>query len=137
MEYKHRDVRVSTSAGDLASDCPQSEKIRAEKRTMWSPKACDRVYSLSCINFFFLTSHPPTTMSQFQSWLGKFRAMTNAGSLLCLNAWRSFRQATERLDGLARLVPDDKDELAEDQEIWVQAFGKAMVSQSLFDDSHS
>ena len=26
MKYKHRDVRVSTSAGDLASDCPQSEK---------------------------------------------------------------------------------------------------------------
>ena len=26
MEYKHRDVRVSTSVGDLASDCPQSEK---------------------------------------------------------------------------------------------------------------
>ena len=26
MEYKHRDVQVSTSAGDLASDYPQSEK---------------------------------------------------------------------------------------------------------------
>ena len=26
VEYKHRDVRVSTSAGDLASDCSQSEK---------------------------------------------------------------------------------------------------------------
>ena len=26
MEYKHRDVWVSTSVGDLASDCPQSEK---------------------------------------------------------------------------------------------------------------
>ena len=63
--------------------------------------------------------------------------MTNAGSLLCLNARRSFRQATERLDGLARSVPDDKDDLAEDQEIWVKAFGKAMVSLSLFDDSHS
>ena len=43
--------------------------------------------------------------------------MTNAGSLLCLNARRSFHQATERLDGLARSVPDDKDDLAEDQEI--------------------
>ena len=63
--------------------------------------------------------------------------MTDAGSLLRLNAWRSFRQATEWLDGLARLVPDDKDDLAEDQEIWVEAFGKAMVSLSLFDDSRS
>ena len=63
--------------------------------------------------------------------------MTDAGSLLRLNARRSFRQATERLDGLARSVPDDKDERAEDQEIWVQAFGNAMVSQSLFDDSRS
>ena len=104
---------------------------------MQSPKACDWVYSPSHINFFFLTSHPPTTMSQFQSRLDKFRAMTDAGSLLHLNARRSFCQATEQLDGLARLVPDDKDELAEDQEIWVQAFGKAMVSQSLFDDSRS
>ena len=63
--------------------------------------------------------------------------MTDAGSLLRLNAQHSFRQATERLDGLARSVPDDKDDLAEDQEIWVEAFGKAMVSLLLFDDSHS
>ena len=104
---------------------------------MQSLKACDRVYSPTCINFFFLTSHPPTTMSQFQSRLDKFHAMTNAGSLLRLNARRSFCQATEWLDRLARLVPDDKDELAKDQEIWVQAFRKAMVSQSLFDDSRS
>ena len=76
-------------------------------------------------------------MSQFQSRLDKFRAMTDTGSLLCLNAQRSFHQATEQLDGLARSVPDNKDELAEVQEIWVQAFGKAMVSQSLFDDSRS
>ena len=116
---------------------PSQQKIRAEKRTMQSLKACDRLYSPSRINFFFLTSHPPTTMSQFQSRLDKFRAMTNAGSILCLNARRSFRQATERLDGLARLVPNDKDDLAKDQEIWVEAFGKAMVSLSLFDNSCS
>ena len=63
--------------------------------------------------------------------------MTDAGSLLRLNARHSFRQATEWLDRLTRLVPDNKDELAEDQEIWVQVFRKAMVSQSLFDDSRS
>ena len=90
-----------------------------------------------CVNFFFLTSHPPTTMSQFQSRLDKFHAMTDAGSLLHLNARHSFCQATERLDGLARSVPDNKDELAKDQEIWVEAFRKAMVSHLLFDDSHS
>ena len=104
---------------------------------MQSPKACDRVYSPSRVNFFFLTSHPPTTMSQFQSRFDKFCAMTDAGSLLHLNTRRSFRQATEWLDGLTRLVPDNKNELAEDQEIWVQVFRKAMVSQSLFDDSCS
>ena len=98
---------------------------------------CDRLYSPSRVNFFFLTSHPPTTMSQFQSRLDKFRAMTDTGSLLRLNARRSFRQATKRLDGLARSVPDNKDDLAEDQEIWVEAFRKAMVSHSLFDDSRS
>ena len=76
-------------------------------------------------------------MSQFQSRLDKFHAMTDAGSLLHLNARHSFRQATERLEGLARSVPDDNDELAEDQEIWVEAFGRAMVSHPLFDDSHS
>ena len=69
-------------------------------------------------------------MSQFQSQLDKFHAMTDTGSLLCLNARRSFRQATKWLDRLARSVPNNKDELAEDQEIWVEAFGKAMVSQS-------
>ena len=104
---------------------------------MRSPKACDRVYSPSWVNFFFLTSHPPTTMSQFQSRFNKFCAMTDTGSLLRLNARHSFRQATEWLDRLTKLVPDNKDELAEDQEIWVQVFRKAMVSQSLFDNSHS
>ena len=63
--------------------------------------------------------------------------MTDAGSLLRLNARHSFHQATEQLNGLARSVPDDKDKLAEDQEIWVEAFGRAMVSHPLFDDSHS
>ena len=63
--------------------------------------------------------------------------MTDAGSLLRLDTWRSFRQATEQLNGLARSVPNDKDDLAEDQEIWVEAFGKAMVSLLLFDDSRS
>ena len=137
MEYKHRDVRVSTSAWTWLLTVPSQKKICAEKRTMRSPKACDWLYSPSHINFFFLTSHPPTTMSQFQSQLDKFHAMTDAGSLLHLNARRSFHQAAEQLDGLARLVPDNKDDLAEDQEIWVEAFGKAMVSLSLFDDSRS
>ena len=82
------------------------------------------------VTFFFLTSHPLTTMSQFQSRLDKFCAMTNTGSLLRLNARRSFCQATKQLDGLTRSVPNDKDELAKDQEIWVEVFGKAMVSQS-------
>ena len=90
-----------------------------------------------CVNFFFLTSHPPTTMSQFQSRLDKFCAITDASSLLHLNARHSFCQATKWLDGLIRSVLDDKDELAEDQEIWVEAFGKAMVSLLLFDDSCS
>ena len=76
-------------------------------------------------------------MSQFQSWLDKFRTMTDTGSLLHLNARHSFHQATERLNGLARSVPDDKDELAEDQEIWVEVFGRAMVSHPLFNDSRS
>ena len=63
--------------------------------------------------------------------------MTDASSLLCLNAQCSFRQATKHLNGLTRSVPDNKDDLAEDQEIWVEAFGKAMVSLLLFDDSRS
>ena len=41
------------------------------------------------------------------------------------------------MDSQGQYVPDDKDELAKDQEIWDQVFGKAMVSQSLFDDSYS
>ena len=82
------------------------------------------------VTFFFLTSHPPTIMSQFQSCIDKFCAMTDGGSILHLNAQHSFRQATEQLKGLARSVSNDKDELAEDQGIWVEAFSKAMVSQS-------
>ena len=69
-------------------------------------------------------------MLQFQSRLDKFCAMTDASSLLCLNTWHSFRQATEQLKELARSVPDNKNKLAEDQEIWMEAFIKAMVSHS-------
>ena len=97
---------------------------------MRSPKVYDWVYSPMRVTFFFLTSHPLTTMSQFQSCLDKFCTMTDASSLLHLNARCSFCQATEWLEGLARSVPNDKDELAEDQEIWVEAFDKALVSQS-------
>ena len=69
-------------------------------------------------------------MSQFQSRIDKFHAMTNAGSILCLNARCSFRQATEWLEGLTRSVSDDKNKLTKDQEIWLEVFGKAMVSHS-------
>ena len=78
---------------------------------MQSPKACDRVYSLTCI-----------------SHINKFHTMTDASSILHLNAQHSFRQATEQLKGPTRSVPDDKDKLVEDQEIWVEVFSKAMVS---------
>ena len=79
------------------------------------------------ITFFFLTSHSFTTMSQFQSHINKFHAMTDASSILHLNAQHSFHQATEQLKGLARSVPDNKDKLVEDQEIWMEAFGKAIA----------
>ena len=95
-------------------------------------------YIVRCTSTFsssLLTILPPCHNSNPGST--KFCAMTDVGSLLHLNARCSFCQATERLDGLTRSVPDDKDELAKDQEIWVQEFGKAMVSQSLFDDSRS
>ena len=37
MEYKHRDVLVSTSAWDLASECFQSEKnLRREENNVKS-----------------------------------------------------------------------------------------------------
>ena len=77
------------------------KRVHAEKRTMWSPKVCDWVYSPMCITFFFLTSHPPTTMPQFQSRIDKFHAMTDAGSILHLNVWCSFQEATKQLEGLA------------------------------------
>ena len=109
---------------------PSQKRIHAEKRTMQSLKVCDWVYSPMQVTFFFLTSHTLTIMSQFQSHIDKFHAMTDTGSILRLNTQCSFRQATKWLEGLARLVPDDKDELAEDQEIWVEVFSKAMVSCS-------
>ena len=62
--------------------------------------------------------------------LDKFHTMTNTSSILCLNIQHNFHQATEWLEGLTRLVPNNKDELAEDQKIWVEVFSKAMVSPS-------
>ena len=68
------------------------------------------------------------TMSQFTSRLDKFRAMADAGANHRAAVRRRFKDATDRLEVLEKTMPDDKDELREDQVLWMDEFGRAMVS---------
>ena len=67
-------------------------------------------------------------MSQFQAKFDQFHSMTDMG----LDHWWAIKArcktAVETLDVLARCVPDDKEELREEIEDWVEWFDRAMVS---------
>ena len=67
-------------------------------------------------------------MSQFTSRLDKFRAMADAGSNHRAAVRRRFKDVTDRLEVLEKTMPEDKDELREEQVMWMGEFGRAMVS---------
>ena len=79
-------------------------------------------------SFSLFIYHHPFSMSQFQAKFDQFRSMTNLG----LDHRRAIKArcktAVETLDTLARCVPDDKEELQEEIEDWVERFDHAMVS---------
>ena len=67
-------------------------------------------------------------MSQFQAKFDQFRSMTNLG----LDHRRAIKarckMAVETLNALVRCVSNDKEELQEEIEDWVERFDCAMVS---------
>ena len=78
-------------------------------------------------SFSLFIYHHPFGMSQFQAKFDRFCSMTDLG----LDHWRAVKArcktAVETLDALARCVPDDKEELREEIEDWVERFDRAMV----------
>ena len=67
-------------------------------------------------------------MSQFQAKFDRFRSMTNLGLDHRQAVKARCKTAVETLDVLTRCVPDDKEELQEEIEDWVERFDRAMVS---------
>ena len=66
----------------------------------------------------------PRVTSRFE----KARALADTGVAYRAKVQEEFRRATERLDTEARVMPDDKPELREEQETWMRRFNIAMVS---------
>lgn len=72
--------------------------------------------------------HPLIQMTSYQAMLEKMRAQATIGDTYRREVREAFKTAVARVEGEARCIPDDKEELEEDQAIWVKRFGAAMVS---------
>ena len=70
---------------------------------------------------------PSTIMSQFRSRLDKYRNLSDAGAAHCHATCRAFKIETEALESMARVVPDDRDNLIEEQNQWMEAFQSRIV----------
>ena len=79
-------------------------------------------------SFSLFIYHHSFSMSQFQAKFDQFRSMTNLG----LDHRRAIKarckMAVETLNALVRCVSNDKEELQEEIEDWVERFDCAMVS---------
>ncbi|KAF8548026.1 hypothetical protein OG21DRAFT_1489717 [Imleria badia] len=65
-------------------------------------------------------------MSQFQARFDQFRSITDVGTDHRRAVKEKCKQGVEKLDVLARSMPDDKEELREDIAVWVERFDQAM-----------
>ncbi|KAF8545621.1 hypothetical protein OG21DRAFT_1492138 [Imleria badia] len=65
-------------------------------------------------------------MSQFQARFNRFWSITDAGTDHRRAVKEKCKQGVEKLDVLARSMPNDKEELQEDIAVWVECFDQAM-----------
>ena len=122
-----RDLPISTSAGDLATDCPQSGHVTVEV----GYNAKFESGWIYCEKSAAATSLPSSTTfyreTDMSSRFEKNRQLANAGTAHRNRLQEGFRAATEALDTQARTMPGAGDKLREEQDNWVAAFGGAMV----------
>ena len=69
-------------------------------------------------------------MSQQTSRVRNLCAMTAKGSEHRRDVRLKFKAATERATAEAKTMPDDREDLQEEMEMWVGSFGRAMVSHA-------
>ena len=74
---------------------------------------------------FFLSSS--TIMSQFCSRLDKYRNLFDAGAVHRHATCQAFMIESEALESMAQVVPDDRDNLIEEQNQWMEAFQSRIV----------
>ena len=79
-------------------------------------------------SFSLFIYHHLFGMSQFQAKFDRFRSMTDLGLDHRRAVKARCKTAVETLNTLARCVPNDKEELREEIEDWVEQFDRAMVS---------
>ena len=70
---------------------------------------------------------PSTIMSQFHSRLDKYHNLSDAGAAHRHATRRAFKIETEALESMARVVLDDRDNLVEEQNQWMEAFQSRIV----------
>jgi len=54
--------------------------------------------------------------------------MADTGATLQQALCKCFKAVAERIVAEAKMTPDDREDLGEDQDLWVVHFGEAMVS---------
>ena len=85
------------------------------------------VYSPTRIAPSGFSLSPSTIMSQFHSRLDKYRNLSDAGAAHRHVTCRAFKIKTEALESMAQVVPDNRDNLIEEQNQWMEAFQSRIV----------
>ena len=85
------------------------------------------VYSLMCITHLAFPLSLSTTMLQFCSRLDKYRNLTDAGAAHRHATLQAFKIKTKALESMARVVPDNRDDLVEEQNQWMEVFQSRIV----------
>ena len=72
------------------------------------------VYSPTRVTPSGFSLSPSTIMSQFRSCLDKYHKLSDAGATHRHMTRQAFKIKTEALESMARVVPDDRDNLIEE-----------------------
>ena len=77
-------------------------------------------------------------MSQFRSHLDKYRNLSDAGAAHHHMTHQAFKIESEALESMAQVVPDDRDNLIEEQNQWMEVFQSRIVRirASVVDQAH-
>ena len=85
------------------------------------------VYSPTRIAPLGFSLSPSTIRSQFCSCLNKYCNLSDAGAAHCHVTCQAFKIEIEALESMAWVVPDNRDNLVEEENQWMEAFQSRIV----------